>query len=289
MTAKYAWKEVMERHAGLQKHPEDARIVYAPNDSRLIVPLIRNGVIDAAIIPATHDESLSFAEDTWRVQDTGIAKFGGIGEHFFMRDGRLHEHFSGKRASPELESALPLTVRTTFHKLSEFFYPSAVWAPAAEIRRVAHDVSDFMLGVRADDKPSQRLFNDLGFWLAQQFPRRQTNLAVFWAESGAGKKGGEPTLRFDQGVTAHISGHAPLEYLVGGVTQEQWTTLRRQLGGETVEPIEKDPDIEARVRELNPGDMVVYGEGFVHRSSSSVREDGELSFAAAPYDLWPDI
>lgn len=281
----------MDRYAGLQGHPEDGRIVYAPNDRDLIVPLIRNGVIDAAIIPAAPEESMAFAQETWRIQDTGIGKFspGGIAEHFFMRDGRLHEHFSGGRLSADRESALPLAVRTTFHKLSEFFYPSFVWSLTAEIRRVAHNAADYLLATDAKVQTTEKLLHGLGFWLEEQFPRRQTNLAVFWAESATGKKGRESGLHFDQGITAHISGHAPLEYLVGGVTDEQWKTLRRKLGGKKVERIENDPEVETRVRELNPGDMVVFGEGFVHRSPSSVPEDGELNFAATPHGMWPDI
>lgn len=288
MAGKYTKGDLTEILGGLEKHPEDGRIVFAPNDRDVVLPLLRLNLIDAAIIPASPEESRDFLIKTssvnWKRLQT-VMKYDQA-EQFFAREGRFFDFASGKRLTPEEEGQIPLTVKTSFGKLLDFMDPPHTRPPGGSFRNLVNGMADRLLTASPKSQWGEKLVYGLGEWLEEAVPRRQTTLMVFWTKKDGEDEAPVPALHVDQGITAHISGYTPLEYLVGGVTQAQWQVLRRgQNGGKLL--IERDdPEVASRIRSLNPGDMVVFGEKFIHRSSSRATETGELNFAASPSGQW---
>lgn len=286
MTRKYNRGELGHLLSGLQRHPEDHRIVYAPEDRQLVIPMIQEGFIKAAIIPATDGEA--FAGLTWHAQEYEIEDYdqGTLYEQFFMRDDNLYLYEGSRKLAKDEVAALPQVLRESFTRLSEFIYPTENWTPLKPARQLANKASDFLWQWVPGQK-YEKLLTGTAEWLDDHFPRRQTNLMVFWQEAGQGKATVMPNLHADTGVSAHLSGHTPMEYLIGGVTGDQWELIRKNRIGDRDELLTHYPQLEARIRKLNPGDMVVFGPQFVHRSSPDAGEKGQLNVAAEPSGGWP--
>ncbi|MCB1682202.1 MAG: hypothetical protein KDI65_09745 [Alphaproteobacteria bacterium] len=286
MARKYTAGELQEMLAGLQRHPEDERIVYAPEDRDLIIPLIREGFIDAAIIPAEDGEA--FGALTWQAQEYESPDYdeGTIAQQFFVRDDNLFFYEGGRRLTNADKAALPAVVRESFGRLSQFIYPHETWTPAKPARQLANQLSELFWEYKPDDVEESRIV-ELAEWLDRKYPKRQTNLLVLWQESGTGERGPMPNLHHDAGLSAHISGHNPMEFMVGRLTGEQWDIIRKSRTAERDELLAQYPELKSRIRKLNPGDMIVFGPNFVHRSAEDVGEKGQLNIAAEPATSWP--
>ncbi len=288
MTRKYNRGELGHLLSFLQRHEEDPRIVYAPEDRELVIPLIQEGFIKAAIIPAADSES--FAGLTWRAQEYEVEDYdeGTIAQQFFVRDDNLYLYEGSKKLSDEEAAALPGVVRESFTRLSEFIYPKENWTPLKPLRQLANKASDLLWAWTPGAK-LEKPVTQTAEWLDDHFPRRQTNLLLLWQEAGQGKATVMPNLHNDTGVTVHLSGHTPMEYLVGGVTDDQWEILQKNRMGERDQLLTHYPQLADRIRRLNPGDMVVFGPELVHRSSPEAGEKGQLNFAAEPAGSsgWP--
>jgi len=285
MTRKYNRGELGHLLSGLQRHPEDNRIVYAPEDRELVIPLIMEGFVDAAIIPAKdsgHSGALS-----WQAQEYGgDYDTGELAQQFYVRDDNLYYYNGGEPVSLSERHELPEFVRESFTRLSAFIYPHETWTPAKPVRQLANQLSELFWEYKPDDVEESRIV-ELAEWLDKKYPKRQTNLLVLWQEAGTGARGPMPNLHNDAGVTAHISGHTPMEYIVGRLTDEQWNILRESRTAPKDVLLERFPELSSRIRKLNPGDMIVFGPDFVHRSSPDAAEQGQLNIAAEPEGNWP--
>jgi hypothetical protein len=285
MTRKYGRGELRHLLSGLQRHPEDNRIVYTPEDRELVIPLIREGVIDAAIIPALDSPATS-------VRSAQAQEYGGdydngeLAQQFFVRDDNLYFYVDGNRVSMSKGQDFPEYVQESFTRLSAFIYPHETWTPAKPVRQLANQISDLLWNYRHDDEKERRIV-ELAEWLDHKYPRRQTNLLVLWQEAGTGQRGPMPNFHFDMGLTAHISGHTPMQYIVGRLTKDQWDILNKNRVAETDKLLDAYPELQGRIRNLDPGDMAVFGRNFVHRSSPEVSEKGQLNIAAEPSGGWP--
>lgn len=285
MTRKYTRGELGHLLSGLQRHPEDNRIVYAPEDRELVIPLIREGFIDAAIIPAKDSEMASAL--SWHAQEYGgDHDTGELAQQFYVRDDHLYRYDGGEPVSMDERRDLPEFVRESFTRLSEFIYPHETWTPAKPVRQLANQLSELFWEYKPEDVEDSRIV-EVAEWLDKKYPKRQTNLLVLWQDSGTGERGPMPNLHHDAGVSAHISGHTPMEFVVGRLTDEQWEILRKSRMAEKDALLKQFPELKTRIRKLNPGDMVVFGPEFVHRTSPDAAEKGQLNIAAEPANSWP--
>ncbi len=285
MAGKYSRGELGHLLSGLHRHPEDNRIVYTPENRELVIPLIREGFIDAAIIP-TQDGAVAAAL-SWQAQEYGgDYDAGELAQQFYVRDDNLYYYSGGKPVSVSERQELPEFVRESFTRLSSFIYPHETWTPAKTARQWANQLSELFWEYKPDDVAESRIV-EVAEWLDKKYPKRQTNLLVLWQEAGTGERGPMPNLHNDLGLSAHISGHTPMEYIVSRLTEEQWKILKDNRTASTDVLLERFPELSERIRKLNPGDMVVFGPEFVHRSPKDSGEKGQLNIAAEPATSWP--
>ncbi len=290
MGKKYTSGELAELYAGLEKHPEDPRIVYAPEDREIIVPLLRNGFITAAIIPADEETSRRYAEMTLHAQEHELGEFDDqntLYEQFFSRGDNLYMYGDERKLTTRQRAELAPVMQETFTRLSEFTYPRETSLPKRWARATIISSADMLWNMSPETEQGERQIFGLAKKLEQTMPRRQTNLLVLWQKAGEMERGAVPNFHMDGAMTTHISGHNPMEYLIGELTPDQWGTLKKYRMGEEDMLLSEYPELQGRIRKLNPGDMVVFGPEFVHRSSETAGEEGQLNFAAEPSAGWP--
>ena len=291
MGKKYTSGELAELYAGLEKHPEDARIVYAPEDRDIIVPLLKNGFIAAAIIPADEETSRIYAQTTLHAQEHELGEFDDqntLYQQFFSRDDNLYMYGDETRLTTRQRAELSPVMQETFTRLSEFTYPHETSLPKRWARATIISAADKLWNMHPETAGGEKLIYGTAEKLEQAMPRRQTNLLVLWQKAGEMERGSVPNFHMDGAMTTHISGHNPMEYIVGALSEEQWETMNKYRMSEEDMLLSEYPELQGRIRKLNPGDMVVFGPEFVHRSSETAGEEGQLNFAAEPSSGWPN-
>ena len=261
MGKKYTSGELAELYAGLEKHPEDPHIVYAPEDREIIVPLLKHGFISAAIIPATEEESRDYAARTLHAQEHELRDYDedSLYEQFFSRGDNLYMYGNEMKLSSRRRAELPPVMQEAFTRLSEFTYPRETNLPLRWARATIISSADMLWNMSPETEQGERQIFGLAKKLEQTMPRRQTNLLVLWQKAGVKEDGAVANFHMDAGMTTHISGHNPMQFLTGELTDEQWQVLQKHRLSDEDMLLATYPELEGRIQSLNPYDMVVFG------------------------------
>lgn len=238
------YDELTDLLADLPRHAQDERIAYCPDDPSLYVPLVREGFIKAAIIPCANREEFNSAATA------AAAKFFDL-----YKTNVLFPCISQAMLSLLcIKENRLFTANTGATEITDLVDPLLI----KELRRCEAAAIVASSATEHDVVP------------------------LAYPEN-SGRRGINPYFHEDFSNTAYISFFGgELEFVTGDLTPEQKQNIKALRGASIEEIEEKLPDMKGRFTTLAHGDMMYFGDTFLHRSSSHIPVAGQLAFNIIP-------
>ncbi len=222
---------------------DDESIVYAPYDPELVRQLLDSGIAKAVIIPCSNMDAFNrFVQD---IQDHHIEALKELAEIIIRdRSGRLVIHPGAFKKRKNNRISKPER-----ESLTPF-----LWRQISSLFRIL-----------------------------SSFPIEKEGFELNTLSREKGGTGFYPAFHID-GLTAHMTlSGATIEFL-SHVDDEQ---IARLLSPKSKDEealllesrVSNDPQWVGRLHRTQPGDIIVWKEDFVHRSSPKIREQGQFALA----------
>lgn len=248
----YTNEDLEEISSKMAQHIDDGKILFASNDKEIaaMVPLVQKGFAKAVIAP--HKNPEKFAVESENLLGDQMNRFKAMADShgsleqyssFVIKEEQIYRANGIDHTGVEEEERL-----LTTDELEDF--PSFIHSIASTIPH--------KLGMTENFRYHDCLRQESG---------GQAPVTDFHCDA--------------LGVTAHVSGYNPIEYVIKDITQEEKSILTGDQSKHktSINAFSDAVTMNGRVRQAYPGDLMVFKDGLPHRSSPTSPSAGQVNVA----------